>query len=1619
MAKRSTKRPRRAARSSQELTWDEAMLEAIWLPFRWLGQACRDSVEAIRQDKWAKFTLAVLIFALFTRLVRPDWYAERQFHPDERWLFQTVAELHWPELPGKATGDGAGLQYGSLPLYAAAAVKGTARLFESNFPVNDAIKVIGRTLTGLIDWVSVLFIFMLGNRLFSRRVGALAAAFLAFTPLHIQLSHFFTVDPWASCFAIATLYGCVRVYQSRALGWCILTGIAYAAAMASKSTTITLALPILVAYAWPCLDPSLKNAAERKARILDMALALGITTAVTLVAFLTFMPMWTPAEWEKFFRNQGEQQNILITGSPEGTPFVRQYWDTGFFFHIKNLVFYYQGAALGVLGLLSLAWYAWKPFGLFHPWSQAPLKPKAKAAQAQPGPLQQSFAPVLILSWVVPYFTIVGVFSFAKFARYMLPITPFLALLAAAWIEEMWFKLGQRRALAWWLGLATLVVSFGYGTAYLGTYFRPHPWIETSSWMLGGGIPLTTQDNGVMRRTRVYNETWGDDLPVDVVGGNAGSYDNRKINIVEWDSLRKLEEFGQVCSQADAIVMADARAYGTYLRIPTRFPLTYAYFDTMMRDPGKLGFELAHQSQNHMRLFGLIDINDSRDLSQAAWARADESFTLYDRPHAFVFKKVRPITPEEAKAVLEARVKELGLPESWREGRSPSENLRVAQGISPVGSPVEDTKVNPNIGLSRGAMVPLLQPVPALTWWILMALLGVLALPLCMTLFKNFPDGGYALARALGLFLFSWLAYNLALIGLMPFYQWSLWALLALLLAGMGIWARGRMPELREWFARHKTEVIWSEAIFGGAFLFFVILRSFNPNIHDIAGQGYFGGGEPLGMTYLSAVTRCATFPVYDPWLALKDSSYYCFGYVIAGTLTKLSGFRPAITYNLSLALFFALSLLSAYGVCRALVKKRLFALAGAGAVALFGALSSVFVFVNKLAQPGIWPYSAWASHEMIWDPTRFPQLVSGHIFEFPFFSYLYGDLHPHNIVIPFGLALTALLLVPFKSVIPGWKAFGETPKMAVLWAVMLGLLLDAQYAINTWNWPVFLGLSCGTLLIGSWAGKKAGWSQALMGSLIGLVIILAVVGIPYPTSGPQGLTIGVLPTLGQGLMYGFRHYFIQDTGNRLGTVQPSEWQMVGYIPLAYFGFGLAGLTALGAMRLSKWWWSQDKALGIKQAFRRGLFDGIPKVLDRAFSRMPLNAAFLAASLCVSGLLITASMPGIWQGAVVALALGLALVFFTLFCLRGFEDGEEAFLWLIGIFTMLMVAGSEFRYVADRMNTIFKFWMNGWVLMGLAFGAGFSKWFESSEEDQPKKPRFRRKPSAPSWLPLALGGAGAALVVVLGAYLDQATLGRGWRNAPSYFALAGLLVAPGLWWSFSPWKPRLGGKAVFFGLLALGLLYPAGAILARLRETYNPDNPRLDGMAFMRKELERGPFSDVKDYDKYDAEIIDWLNAHADKTEVILEAPGVEMYKGYSRYAIYTGLPTLLGWDYQVGQQLGSRAGSQLGQRAQDAQRIYATQDPAEAIALLRKYHVRWIVVGAIERKTMPQVPVAPGAPGAGSAKAPQGLALEKFSGFCDVVLKNAGAVLYRFDDTPAQAPNAQAQGSQAAGVAP
>lgn len=1520
--------------------------------------AWRSAAQALRQDPWARAFAIVLLLAAIVRLIQPDWYGTRMFHPDERWLFDRVGELSYPQAPGR--NDGAGLQYGSLPLYAAATVKDVAKAVRPSLPVYDFVRVSARALTGLVDLGTVALTFALGAAALGSAWGLFAALLVAAAPLHIQLAHFFTVDPWMTLFAMATLYASLRLARDGSRTWSVAAGAFFGMALACKSAALPLALPIVLAhlFARPATGQGWTRSlgwrfAPKVAFVIE---GLGLAVLSTLVLFFICMP-WAVLDWAKFSRNQAEQRNILVVGSPEGTPFVRQYWDTGLGFHIKGIVFFYLGVPTGLLGLLALGW------ATFNAWAgRAAATVKAKAA-----PDTAWLLTLLLAAWALPYLLIVGTLSFAKFARYMLPMLPVLALCLAAVLRAALAKWPARSGLLRGLTLLCLISGLGHGLGYSLTYGQTHPWIAASRWLFAN-VPATVNAPEGPRRTRIYNETWGDDLPVWVDGRDAGAYDNRKVNIVEWDSLRKLDELSRVLSEGDILVMADARAYGTYLRLPTRFPLTHAYYDLLFKDPARLGWERAFESRNPIQVFGLT-LEDSRTPAVPRWRWADESFTLYDRPHAFLFRRTREIKAEEAKAVLEAHVRELGLTETWRRGYSPEQNRRLASaGASNDPSAVSEAvpaKLNPNIGTERGPRVALGQPW--LAWWLLVAVLGWLALPLSARFFSGFPDGGYALAKPLGLLLFAWLAYALAWAKLLRFHQDKLWMLLGAgaLVAALGFWRR--RAEATAWLKLRWREIVAVELAFSGAFLLFTVIRAFNPNIHDITGPGYFGGGEPLGMTYLSAVTRASTFPMFDPWLSGADSSYYYFGYVIAGALTKLSGFAPAITYNLSLALFFALAFSSAWGLGLALTRRRLFAFFAAAAVSLAGTLWGLAMIAREVLRGGIGGgFRAWFSHSFIWDPTRFPELVNGQIFEFPFFSYLYGDLHPHNMVLGFSLLAVGLLLAVFQSPRPGLAAFGASWPARILWLLVFGLVLDSQYAINTWSWPVMLGLSLGALAIGPWAGKVFKPEQRARAAAWGLgACVTAIV-------------------LGYALMQPFRAYFLQDGGSRLGRVQPSEWQMPVYLPLAYFYLGLLGLGALAAPRLMAWVTAHEKLLGLRALIkRRGWVEGLIDAPGRLWQRMPGRATAWGVGLAILVIAKLWVFTHLGLGGVLALGLLLGLASVLFFSLQGWQDGNEAFLWVLGGFCWLLVAGTEWYFVADRTNTIFKFWFNGFVLLGLVYAAAAARvwaWPVAQTAAPRRKPRLQ-----PETAYMLLGAGGSALLLFTCAYFDALWKDRGGRYELSTLALLLLMGAPALLFVLGQARWRGLAKGAFVGVLGLGLLYPVGAVIARINQTSGWTRPHLDGMAFIKERRPR-PGNDAKDYDSDDAVLIDWLNQNAERTEVLLEAPGTELYKGYDRYAIYTGLPTLLGWEYQVGQQLGARAGGILPQRVRDARSLYGSMDDAEARRLLDAYHVRWIVVGGIERKVY-----SPGS-------------LLKFERLAKAVASSGPSTLYRYEPSEAAA---------------
>jgi uncharacterized membrane protein len=100
-----------------------------------------------------------------------------------------------------------------------------------------------------------------------------------------------------------------------------------------------------------------------------------------------------------------------------------------------------------------------------------------------------------------------------------------------------------------------------------------------------------------------------------------------------------------------------------------------------------------------------------------------------------------------------------------------------------------------------------------------------------------------------------------------------------------------------------------------------------------------------------------------------------------------------------------------------------------------------------------------------------------------------------------------------------------------------------------------------------------------------------------------------------------------------------------------------------------------------------------------------------------------------------------------------------------------------------------------------------------------------------------------------------------------------------------------------------------------------------------------------------DAAVIAWLNANITGTPTVLEAQG-DSYREFTRIAMHSGLPTVLGWEHHVGQR--GLQHEDLLNRKQSIRQIYSTSDLSFTKNLLLQNRIDLIVVSSLERQTYP-----------------------------------------------------------------
>ena len=310
----------------------------------------------------------------------------------------------------------------------------------------------GRVLTALCGTITVYVVFLIG-RTFSVRLGLIAAFFLAVAAQHIQQSHYITVDAPTALFTALAAFFALRLLRGGGPRDVVWGGVAAGLAAGTKyNAGLALALPVVAV---------LLSRQSWRWRIGACAVA-AVACAVTFVVTTPFALLDPP-------------------------PFLNS---------LRVVARHYGGGHPGAEGNDNAIWY------LLYLWNtglQAPLTLLALLGVAAVV-LRNRRAGLTLLAFAVPYYALLCS-TFVRFDRNLLPLLPFLAVLAAATTETLIPPLAvalrnRTAALALLLGVAAAPSAYAASTA---DFALTHPFSEqiAAAWVnanLPPGAALATEN---------------------------------------------------------------------------------------------------------------------------------------------------------------------------------------------------------------------------------------------------------------------------------------------------------------------------------------------------------------------------------------------------------------------------------------------------------------------------------------------------------------------------------------------------------------------------------------------------------------------------------------------------------------------------------------------------------------------------------------------------------------------------------------------------------------------------------------------------------------------------------------------------------------------------------------------------------------------------------------------------------------------------------------------------------------------------------------------------------------------------------------------------------------------
>lgn len=569
--------------------------------------------------------LLILIMALGAafRFTGIKWDADSHLHPDERFLTMVTTGLAWPQT-ARAYFDTETSPvnphnrnfpfyvYGTYPVHLTKAI--ATILHKDTYT---EVPIIGRFLSIVTELFTMLFVFLIARHLTRQAAaGLIATFFYAVSVLPIQLSHFFTVDPYVTLCITVSLWQLVRLRIGFALG------VAMALAAAAKiSASLILPLSALVMLAmWPM---------KRGANVGKARMAHLTNCILTCVGFLGTLRLMYPYLFLGFGFNPKVLANWKQLASFDGPatsfPPSLQWINVPPWQHIPDLLVWGLGIPAGAIALAAVSY---------------TLLSIIKSRRVSPF--------LIVPGWII-ILVAYQAFQFAKPMRYLWPAYPAISVLSGIFLHAALRAYRPIResqtatTLAVTLLLGALLV---YPISFLSIYRSENTRVAASRWIYDTVAPGSV----------IAWEHWDDPLPIPIKrSAPLPTFSQIQLPSYDPDDSAKLAKINATLSQADYLVLSSNRTYGGLYRAKSRYPIMNDFYRQLFS--GQAGFTLVAQFTSRPRLplpflsscisipgftYGIL----AKPLEQCQGPGitliddyADETFTVYDHAKVLIFKK--------------------------------------------------------------------------------------------------------------------------------------------------------------------------------------------------------------------------------------------------------------------------------------------------------------------------------------------------------------------------------------------------------------------------------------------------------------------------------------------------------------------------------------------------------------------------------------------------------------------------------------------------------------------------------------------------------------------------------------------------------------------------------------------------------------------------------------------------------------------------------------------------------------------------------------------------------------------------------------------------------------------